>query len=971
MPLKKQVDLPVWEWTRFAPVASAATSAMCAGEGVAERFIYYLSTTFYRYDTWYDSWQQLATPPTAAVTGVSLRYTTYGGYRGNILSATATSVTVAGLSANYFKDAIIRITSGTGAGQERTITAHSGPVIWEHGIMTLVTSTAAAIQSFTDSTKKWKINQWIGHQVRVTYGTGQSLVRKVLYNDATTIYLYDPNYQQLENWNNTPINPIAAPYALPVAAGVGVGSSYQIETCEFTVASWDVTPDSSSSFVIFSGAIWMFSSAAGAPFNTLQYYDVASDTWTVKTAIPGATATTSVGGYLVGAIGTDFSIERTGEHGGSFYTGTASAGAARTLTIPIADGDMIVDRYANYQLRITAGTGIGQRRRIVANGTRYFEVEKPWDTNPANDSVFSVFGSTDTIYAMGGAAASMYKYNIESDLWHLGDFIDYGQAINMSVKFNGQEAFAISSAAINTGGITAVNSTPTAGGTLYVVGDILTISTGGAGGKVRVTSISAGGVVTGVELYACGTTAYTTGTGKATTGGTGSGCTINITTVGNVGYVTLMQNHNLVVGDSVTIAGANVASTLWNGVYSVFATDAVNTFYVITTAAVSATALNLNSTASTLVDATKNWATNEHVGKIVAISTVGPAGSSQLRRITANTATTLTLQSALGTVAANGTSRYIIYQPEAFGRDQQYLLASRGNQGWATGGSGTTLIDSTKNWLVNQWANYKFRVIAGTGVGSEVTITSNTETTLTYSAPGFTADTTTKYLIMDTFGTVTAVPTATTITDTTKNWTTNQWAGKRLRITSGSQTAGTTAFEVTISSNTATVITFPTITGVLAADATYTILSIPARGAGIQLSWIYANSLTATKGRYILCPRGSASNVFDRYDINTGIWDVTIFINPQTETLTTGTMYNYDGEDRLFFSTALASNNSRVFALDVNTLKVTGLGMTPYAHSATLSIGNRMEIITTEDGYDYLYLMRHGGQEMWRALLID
>lgn len=966
MAIKKQVDLPVWEWARFAPVATAATSAMCAGETTAERYLYYLSTTFYRYDTWTDSWQQLSTPPTAPVTACSMRYTNYGGYRGNILAATATTATIPGLKKDILTGLTIRITSGTGAGQERVISAMSDKTIYDHGIMTLVTSTANAIQSFTDSTKKWKINQWIGYQVRVVYGAGQSLVRKVLYNDATNIYLYDPNYQQLEAWNNTPINPIAAPYALPVASGVGVGSFYFLETSDITVPAWDVTPDTSSSFVILSGGIWLVSSAAAAPFSTFQYYDVLSDTWTVKTALAGIVPTASVGGHLLSALTTDFSIERTGEISGHYYTGTASAGAARTLTIPVADDAMTVDRYANYQLRITAGTGIGQKKRIVGNAARYFEVETPWTTNPDNTSVFKVFGNTDSIYLAGNGMSSLYKYHTEADFWHISDMIDYGIARNMSVSFNGQEPFGITSGAINTGGITAVNAAPTAGGAGYVVGDILTITTGGTAGKVRVTSVAAG-VVTGVELFSAGTAAYTTGAGKVTTGGTGAGCTVNITTVGNTGRVTTSQNHNLVVGDSVVIAGVSTAN--WNGTYSVLATDAVASFDIITTAAGAAAATSSNAV-SLLVDSTKNWTINEHVGKIVDISTLGPAPSIQFRRITANTATTLTLQSALGTAAATGTSRYVIHQPEAFGRDQQYLVPAKGNSGWATGGTGTTLVDSTKSWNNNQWANYKFRVIAGTGVGAEVSITSNTNDTLTYGAPGFTADTTTKYIIMDTFGTASAVLTATTLTDSSKNWTVNQWAGKRLRLTSGSQfgTAAATAIEVTISSNTATILTFPTITAVLAADVTYTILGIPPRGAGIQLAWIYGNSVTATKGKYMLAPRGGGSNIFDRYDITTGLWEYTMFISPQTETMTTGTMYNYDGVDRVFFTPATATS-SRVFALNVNTLKVDSLGQPPYTHGAAV-LGNRMEVITTTDGYDYLYIMRHSGQEMWRSILI-
>lgn len=80
----------------------------------------------------------------------------------------------------------------------------------------------------------------------------------------------------------------------------------------------------------------------------------------------------------------------------------------------------------------------------------------------------------------------------------------------------------------STGMINVLNATPTAGGTGYTNGDVLTITTGGT--KATVTATVSAGVVTSVAIKARGT-GYTTGAGKATSGGTGSGCTVNITSV--------------------------------------------------------------------------------------------------------------------------------------------------------------------------------------------------------------------------------------------------------------------------------------------------------------------------------------------------------------------------------------------------------------------------------------------------------
>ena len=56
------LDAPVWEQLPNAPAASAAGVAMVDDN---ERFIYYLisATSFWRFDTWAQTWQQLANPP--------------------------------------------------------------------------------------------------------------------------------------------------------------------------------------------------------------------------------------------------------------------------------------------------------------------------------------------------------------------------------------------------------------------------------------------------------------------------------------------------------------------------------------------------------------------------------------------------------------------------------------------------------------------------------------------------------------------------------------------------------------------------------------------------------------------------------------------------------------------------------------------------------------------------------------------
>ena len=95
----------------------------------------------------------------------------------------------------------------------------------------------------------------------------------------------------------------------------------------------------------------------------------------------------------------------------------------------------------------------------------------------------------------------------------VGDYNGYAQRWNYGTQ--------------DQGAISTVASAPTAGGTGYTTGDILTVA-GGMGGTVSV--VAGSGIVTAVTKVTGGV-GYTTGTGQSTVGGTGSGCTVNISAV--------------------------------------------------------------------------------------------------------------------------------------------------------------------------------------------------------------------------------------------------------------------------------------------------------------------------------------------------------------------------------------------------------------------------------------------------------
>lgn len=105
---------------------------------------------------------------------------------------------------------------------------------------------------------------------------------------------------------------------------------------------------------------------------------------------------------------------------------------------------------------------------------------------------------------------------------------------------------------VKIGMVMTINGTPTAGGTGYTINDILTIVQTGSGLNCRVKATSVtGGVVTGVTLEsAYKGWDYTTGAGKPTSGGTGTGCTVEITSIssfatGTIAYTNLAATQDI------------------------------------------------------------------------------------------------------------------------------------------------------------------------------------------------------------------------------------------------------------------------------------------------------------------------------------------------------------------------------------------------------------------------------------------
>jgi hypothetical protein len=721
----------------------------------------------------------------------------------------------------------------------------------------------------------------------------------------------------------------------------------------FTVSTaWDTTPDYTSFFTVRSGGIYLFSSNAGAPFFSLQYYDVANDVWQTKTVPQN---------LINGAIFTDIAAERTGKIGTALLSGSGATISGSTRTFVDTSKNLVADRYANHRVFITSGSGVGQNRRIVAHTSGTFTIQKNWDVLPNTTSKYEIWPDSDRLYLGGAAQAAMFAYSPEGDYWMQGQSFDDGITNNISCQMSGWNALGVATGARIATGVTAINPIPTAAGSNYVIGDVLTCSVGGTGAQVIVTAISAGGLVTAIELTHAGTvTGFTTGTGKATTGGTGTGCTIEITSVGATALITLATSHWFDRNQIITFAGCSEAA--WNTQHTIIGVNSTTTFSVAVTATANMVASNSQST-TLIVDPAKNWVVNEHVGRIVHLALVGTAPTTQLRLVTANTATTLTVNTIIAGV--NGTSKYVIHDSKVFGVDEVSRVTGRENSGWATSGSTTSIVDTSKSWVPNQWSGSFLRIEAGTGYGSgRIAVTSNGTSSINYAVQTFTPDISSKYEIADTWGPIGTAGSTTTIPFTGSAWPVNYWAGKRVRIT-----GGTTGFgqEATVASNTSNVLTTGAITAP-SADASFAILSIPVRATGTELIWAHSNTSATKKARYMYFPRGGGSNTLDIYDISTGKFIFGYFISPQNEAFTVGSSYTYDGADALYLSRSAVGLPIRIMKYDIDKNTVRG-AFTTTILQGTAHVGNFLEVVQTTDGLKFIYTLQNTGNILTRAMI--
>lgn len=157
-----------------------------------------------------------------------------------------------------------------------------------------------------------------------------------------------------------------------------------------------------NTFKIDTGVYYVFNAYTALTAGVFKSYDV----------ITGVVTTLTTTG-LPATWGTDGRLVSTPSYSGVYVSGTATAGAATTLTD--STKSFTVNGIANYQIRITAGTGVGQVRNIASNTATVITVSAAWTTNPDITSQYAIEGNDDYLYLLGNGVVTMYRYSISAN----------------------------------------------------------------------------------------------------------------------------------------------------------------------------------------------------------------------------------------------------------------------------------------------------------------------------------------------------------------------------------------------------------------------------------------------------------------------------------------------------------------------------------------------------------------------------
>lgn len=202
-------------------------------------------------------------------------------------------------------------------------------------------------------------------------------------------------------------------YKIRITGGAGAGQEKTIASntmganAIITVDSaWSTNPDATSTYVLLVGSFFFWNPGTASTFGFRRF---TLDTMAWSSALNAAPSGMT-------AFGTDGRLVTTASAiAGALVSGTATSATSTTLTV--GGKSWTTNQWANSQVRITGGLGVGQVRTISSNTGTVLTVSAAWTTTPDGTSTYVIEGNDDHVYLLGNAAVTLYRYSISGNAW--------------------------------------------------------------------------------------------------------------------------------------------------------------------------------------------------------------------------------------------------------------------------------------------------------------------------------------------------------------------------------------------------------------------------------------------------------------------------------------------------------------------------------------------------------------------------
>lgn len=683
-------DLPIYEYLRPTFLANAIGSANTVifnvADGTSPLFYSFRQGGFWNYNAMTDSWAPLTSPPQTTDTLPAATMSNRC-HTGQVVFGTLSSVYIA---ANDNNRALIgkkiRITHGPGRYQERTIVDLIGPIEYDSGAIVSVTNSAGANAGTISISLAGTT-----FRGNTTSGEFNGMEAKIISNVTGYAQIRKILYNDINS--NGPVlgDPRLAgrlKFWCPQFTTPSTGAVIIIQYSEAILdRPWNVVPTGNSYYEIIDNN----------EFNTAYVLNNANNPFSFWSydVFTGVWYYRTVINLRSGQFTTDYALENIFEAEYPLLKSSITLATSSTFT----DTTTAFGNNFNYcKISILSGTGAYQTRTILSGGpvlnpslSGTAVVVPNWDILPDSTSKYVIQNNDSNMFLIGNTEARLHRYNIEDDYWSNSP---------VTLETGWVRSIYVTTPELDQGygpiPVTSVNRVTSQFGTIIcAIPHQLRTSCWGIGQSITATLCGAGGAT--ASIYNGDLSVYN--------GGIGDRLGINFT----------------------VDPGANL------------------------------TPLFTNST-TVIHDLAKKWTPNQWAGNLLMVANgaqTTQAPTVAIRFIIGNGVESLSADSSFGFTPANG-SRYWILPLESLGNDTYFTNLTAGSASFSYGkltsnvSAGTSLVDNTKRWITNCHANKRYIIVAGTGTGTEGTISSNTRDTLTVSS-AVTLDTTSVYCIIGNF----------------------------------------------------------------------------------------------------------------------------------------------------------------------------------------------------------------------------